>query len=59
VEIIFRGKNEIYISKSIREAERLITTDISAPVEGMDLRIEEMTNPLHEPLKDERGRSNG
>ena len=73
VEIIFRGKDEIYTSKGLQESEGLITTDISAPVEGMDLRVEEMdlrveemdlrveemTNPLQEPSKDEMGDGNG
>ena len=42
VEIIFRGDDVIYVNNGLAEGERLIITDLSAPVEGMGLRLEEM-----------------
>jgi RND family efflux transporter MFP subunit len=42
VEIIFRGDDIVYIKNGLAEGECLIITDLSAPVEGMDLRLEEM-----------------
>jgi RND family efflux transporter MFP subunit len=42
VEIIFRGDDVVYVKNGIQEGERLIITDLSAPVEGMGLRLEEL-----------------
>ena len=42
VEIIFRGDDVIYVKNGIQDGERLIITDLSAPVEGMGLRLEEL-----------------
>lgn len=39
VRIVFRDKDTVYISEGIRHGERIVTTDISAPVNGMRLRL--------------------
>jgi len=39
VRIVFRDKDTVYISEGIRHGERIVTTDISAPVNGMLLRL--------------------
>lgn len=39
VRIVFRNKDTVYISEGIRHGERIVTTDISAPVNGMRLRL--------------------
>ena len=42
VEVIFRENDFIYVQNGLDEGERLIITDLSAPVKGMDLRLEGM-----------------
>lgn len=42
VDILFPGKDQVYISNNLREGERMVTTDLSAPVEGMALRTGDM-----------------
>jgi hypothetical protein len=39
VEIVFRDKDVVYVSEGIRPGERIVTTDISSPIEGMPLRL--------------------
>ncbi len=39
VRIVFRDKDIVYISEGIRHGERIVTTDISAPVNGILLRL--------------------
>jgi hypothetical protein len=39
VKIAFSGVDSVYIDEGITEEEKLIVTDIAAPVEGMPLRI--------------------
>ncbi len=46
VEVIFRGDDVIYVKNGLQEGESLIITDLSAPVEGMDLRLEEMKSDI-------------
>ncbi len=41
VEIAYRGRNEVLISTGIEAGERVIVTDLSAPVNGMPLRMRE------------------
>jgi len=38
VQIAYRGVDDVYVTDGVREGERLVTTDLSAPVEGMPLR---------------------
>jgi len=39
VEIVFRGAQRVYVSSGLSENEQLVLTDISAPVNGMPLRL--------------------
>jgi hypothetical protein len=39
VQIAFRGPESVYVTKGLRENEKLVVTDIAAPVPGMPLRI--------------------
>lgn len=38
VRIAYRGPEHVYVTGGVREGERLVTTDLSAPVDGMPLR---------------------
>ena len=40
VEIVFGNKDTVYIRNGFQEGQKLVTTDISTPVEGMPLRTE-------------------
>ena len=42
VEILFRGRDHILISQGIEPNERIIVTDLAAPVSGMPLRTQAM-----------------
>jgi RND family efflux transporter MFP subunit len=46
VEAIFRGDDVVFVKNGLQEGEHLITTDISAPVEGMDLRLEKIKSEI-------------
>jgi len=39
VKIVFRDSDQVYINEGLTESEKLVVTDIAAPVEGMPLRI--------------------
>ena len=39
VRIGFYGSEKVYITKGLAENERLVITDIAAPVQGMPLRV--------------------
>ena len=41
VEIVFRDKDTVYLANGLRAGDRIVTTDISAPVEGMLLRLDD------------------
>ena len=41
VEIAFRGQEQILVTGGIRAGERLITTNLPSPVEGMTLRLKD------------------
>ena len=41
VEVLFRGRDEVLIKKGVRLGERVVTTDLGAPVAGMPLRVNE------------------
>jgi hypothetical protein len=45
VEILFRGKDEVLVKNGISEGERLVVSDLPAPVEGMQLRLQENPAP--------------
>lgn len=40
VTIVYRDSDEVYVSEGLTDGERLVVTDIAAPVAGMPLRIE-------------------
>ena len=49
VEVIFRGSEAVFV-RGVGPGERLVTTDLSAPVEGMPLRLQndgETAVPVH------------
>jgi hypothetical protein len=39
VQVIFNDVDQVYVSEGLAEGEKLVVTDIAAPVEGMALRI--------------------
>lgn len=39
-EIVFRSKDTVYIRNGFQEGDKIVTTDLSAPVAGMPLRTE-------------------
>jgi RND family efflux transporter MFP subunit len=39
VTIAYRGQHEVFISEGLEPGDRLVVTDISAPTEGMPLRL--------------------
>jgi hypothetical protein len=39
VVIVFRDKERVFLSNGLRAGDRIVTTDISAPVDGMLLRL--------------------
>ena len=40
VQIVFRSPTHVYVNSGLAENERLVMTDIAAPVAGMPLRVE-------------------
>lgn len=45
VEIAFRGKDEVILRSGLESGERLVTTELSAPVPGMAMRTADETQP--------------
>jgi RND family efflux transporter MFP subunit len=39
VQVVFSDVDQVYVTEGLAESEKLIVTDITAPVEGMPLRI--------------------
>jgi RND family efflux transporter MFP subunit len=40
VQIVFRGPDRVYVNEGLAENEKLVVTDIAAPVAGMPLRVD-------------------
>lgn len=40
VNVVFRDKDTVYLSNGLHPGDRIVTTDISAPVDGMLLRLD-------------------
>jgi RND family efflux transporter MFP subunit len=40
IDVLFRDKERVYLSNGIAAGDRIVTTEISAPVDGMLLRVE-------------------
>lgn len=51
VEILFRDKDMVYLSNGLRSGNRIVTTDISAPVDGMLLRLDGSSTESESPEK--------
>ena len=58
VQIVFRGPDRVYVTEGLAENEKLVVTDIAAPVAGMPLRVagaeEESEQWNHEMPKEEK-----
>ena len=39
VKIVYRGPDQVYVNEGLTETDKLVITDIAAPVEGMLLRV--------------------
>ena len=54
VEVVFRDKDTVYLSNGLHPGDRIVATDISAPVDGMLLRLDgSFAGP--EPSKEKPG----
>ncbi len=51
VEIVFRGRDAVYVAGGLVGGERVVTTDLSAAVDGMPLRLEEFEFDAEELLQ--------
>ena len=51
VEILFRGRDSVLIGRGIQPGDRLITTDLAAPVPGMPLRTQQRQAPRTSPAE--------
>lgn len=49
VEIVFAGPEKAFVREGLSESDRLVLTDIAAPVAGMPLRMTESENEAIEP----------
>jgi hypothetical protein len=54
VEIVYRGRENLFVRDSLKTGERIVTTDIAAPVPGMSLRTDEDNQQPGKPRKSER-----
>jgi RND family efflux transporter MFP subunit len=45
VEIAFRGRGQVLVTGGVNHGERLITTNLPSPVQGMTLRLKEAETP--------------
>lgn len=56
VDVLFRDKEMVYLTDGLKDGDRIVTTDISAPVDGMLLRLEEPADA--EPAESEMSIAN-
>ena len=49
VEVLFRDKQMVYLTNGLKVGDRIVTTDISAPVEGMPLRLNDTSADVANP----------
>jgi len=47
VEIVFRSREAVYISKGLSEGDHIVSSDLPVAVEGMPLRLEGDTSEAH------------
>jgi len=59
VEICFKGKEAVYIVNGVEAGEHIVTTDIAAPVENMQLRLEGLTDSIEPQSKPEPNSQEG
>ena len=52
VSILFRGKSNVLVSSGVKAGERLVTTDLSAPVNNMPLRLEDEGSSQSRPARE-------
>lgn len=45
IQTAFRSRDRVLVAQGLQEGERLVTTDLPAPVEGMPLRTETSASP--------------
>jgi RND family efflux transporter MFP subunit len=58
VDIVWRDAHTVYIAGGVRPGERIILSDISAPIQGMEVRIADKKNhPDQETMKGSSTRS--
>ena len=38
VKVVYRGRSHVLVSDGLQSGERVVTTDIAAPIQGMPLR---------------------
>jgi len=55
VDILFRGRDEVLVKEGLADGERLVVTDLSAPVEGMQLRLQGDDRQASAPAGQEKG----
>lgn len=50
VDVVYRGRDEVLVRRGVGLGERVVTTDLGAPVSGMPLRVNEAgtQNPVEE-----------
>lgn len=51
VEIVFRDSEQVYVTKGLNGNEKLVATDIAAPVNGMPLRIADFEDENQVPVQ--------
>lgn len=55
VEVVFREPGHVYVSEGLAEDERLVVTDIAAPVAGMPLRVADVADVAEGAEQEARG----
>jgi hypothetical protein len=57
VKIAFMDSDQVYVNEGLKENEKLVITDIAAPVEGMPLRIADAQDENKVPGQPQEGKS--
>ncbi len=55
VDIVFRGRDQVFVAEGVRAGENLVVTDLAAPVAGMPLRRKD-DDSRASPTRSESGR---
>jgi len=45
IDVVFRGRDDVLVRGGLQSGERVVSTELSAPVEGMALRVNEAKDP--------------